>query len=426
MHPPSRFTHYIFAGRINDLEEYEKLASKSLYFRDYIPISTADNQQPKLRDVYFLLASDKPFEADETFEVHYYKDGSNTRERFAIDFDMKREAHYRIDYDKESDKHVMKLVDATETSDTNVLPLSTFFPAAQAEEGGVGVAGMSEQVEEQVFRSVASLSENDVAKSAIIGQLQNDRTTVGRKIDLMGVLQGEDPKVIADYLMYATDREPMIVTIWDLSRHTDPQLAAKSRSLIENFDVENYVRAELKSEDETRTERAAILLSRLEPGLASRLLEKANIGDFPAKEVPPHRQLVPTGTGYGDRYYFVTELKSGEFEGGWAGDVLGFTDCWKKVYSEEMEWRVQQGVNQGMMQIVGETGLENAVDVANWAERSIGDVWNEIVAVSGKYKWRDSKEEALKVVDQIERCGGEAHFVDGKNLSTPQYWELTW
>lgn len=386
MHPPSHINPqpriYYFEGKISGLQEYEEIASDDLYFQSYTPNTPSTPEGIKKRDEKFLIVRDgKPFDDKDIFIVYFQKQGKKEQELLSIKYKLGEKPIYKVFYDRKKDKHVLKLISPEQTRSSMSLLESVFFQTAYAQET------------QNVHMDSGITSSSKDVKQRVIEELQDERTPVGEKIDLLQSLGKETDRKLGEYLKRNTIKETMILTILDLSRHTDAQLAAYSQKLINRFDLASYVSDELQSEDQQRLENVYKLLARIEGSQRKTLLsavKKSGVKVPNRFDATKSRVLIPTGSLQGDRYYVRAS--------------------WN--------WSIPQK-NQGQDRNTFNC-LTEVFNNALGKKKTLKKERIEMEQLKGKrFIYGYSKQWALRFVDRIVACGGKATFVNGITLKVP-------
>ena len=341
--PPSRMN--IFSGTIINLRDYEKIESPELYFRNYTPdfvdhAKIAHNA--KIREEAFLISSNEPFFQEKNFSVYYRKQGSANPQKLVLRYTDKPNPAYRVVYDKTNDQHYLKLDEQKHSG--KKYELLNFFGNAYAQDKKMitktqDIARKTRKIPKQAI----DLGPN-LINLRVIETLQNERAPVGLKIDLLKVIDRSSKNILDQYVKYTSKKEPMALTLLDLSRHTDRQLANKAKEILKKFNLPLFVNNALKSDSSNANSVATKILRRIsiddfifilaqnkfdedssmliektirktmkkaqEKKLQARASPKA-LPRYPKKLQPKIKNLksfgskvlIPTGSSQGDRYY---------------------------------------------------------------------------------------------------------------------------
>jgi hypothetical protein len=211
--------------------------------------------------------------------------------------------------------------------------------------------------------------------------LQEESTAVGLKIaTLDSIMQSSNP---AGFLSVRTNKEPSALTLLDLSRHTDKELAYKAQQLLRIAQFDAKMINDLGSKDEQTEQAAEEALFRMEKSRAQRILDRAPIPEAQKKRLDNEvengartRLPIPTGTSQGDRYYIQAE---------W--NTASAVQCVYRLFAQEdfsFARQEQSSATKGKPET-----------------KSI---------ISNVY---DSKAKALGAYDEILRCHARPKFVAG-------------
>ena len=229
----------------------------------------------------------------------------------------------------------------------------------------------------------------DPVSGSSIGALQFEGTISEEKIQVMAELEQLEDEGLQRCLQAITKKEVIVLTIWDLSRHTNPLVAEKAQVLAARFDLASYVDGEVDSEDEERLQDIVEFLLRIEPAQAKDILEQVSFETEEAGQIVEAvssgtaRVLIPTDSEGGDRYYVLASWDSADEES---------VNCLTKLFNEELS-----------------------------AQRTLEQEGQRMQELNGQRRvyWY-SKEWALSLAESIEKCGAEASFVSGPGDSASE------
>ncbi len=373
-HPPGV---YVFRGVVRNLKAYETLdpAIPDVYFRSVLrPVFAGDETQFR-NERFIALQLNKPFKRGQTIPVDFVK-GKEKRLTLEIEYSGdEEEPAYVIAWDEKSQKNVLSRVSSSPAH----AGLVRIFPEAHAQEA----AEPSLRVEraQGVVRAAPSDTYNP-RYGHIIKNLQDPYTDVGTKIVSVEELQGLDTGEKRDVLLTRTSKESMLVTLFDLTRHSDAELASKARSALAQFDFREYLAGELRSPVKARREAASDILFRLDRSQAAEVLKQAG-----AERDPALRNLAsqaasddnfqtvrPSGSARGDQYYVKAT---------WDPKSPEVVACLTRLFNQAL---------------ISKRSLQD--EVALMAGRSQRIVY-----------WYE-KEWAIGIAHDIEKCGGRARFIN--------------
>ena len=214
----------------------------------------------------------------------------------------------------------------------------------------------------------------------IIRILQDERTNVGSKIEALDKLNKLAKDSLYDIITKKTQKEDMILTITDLTRHTDRELAFKAKKLSNLVNLNKIISDRLNSSNAKIVKDAQKIVRRLDKAQATAILkyvdtmQSAEMKKF-TKEILSGKTLTPlkpTGSSNGDRYYVRAQ---------WNSNDNGTVDCLTLLFNQEL-------LNRPSLQ----------------KEADFMKVRNE------RWIYWYSKEWALEIVTKINKCGGKASF----------------
>lgn len=227
----------------------------------------------------------------------------------------------------------------------------------------------------------------DPVSKAAITMLQFEETPSQEKIQFIDELSELDDKKFQQCLQAVTKKEVIVLTISDLSRHTNSDVAEKAKVLMQQFNMVSYVEEGINSEDEERQKDIVKFLLRIEEEQAKKVLEEASFEEEISSKVQGEvsggirRVLIPTESEQGDRYYI---------QASWDPANLEQISCLTALFNEELQGeRTLEQEEQKMKEL-------NGTRRAYWY----------------------SKEWALGMAESIEGCGAKASFVSGSEASS--------
>jgi hypothetical protein len=288
---------YVFSGEIRGLHDYEKITSTELFFKR-VPVPTIAPRMPGLRDEQFVIVQTKPFSPADTFRLWFSK-SDDDQEEFTIKYSAGN-PKLKFEWNEQKGKNVLQ-------------------PAVEAAVTGAWLPGLPElEAATQAKAAVAKKARPAAAPPAapavdpyMIRALQDERSQVGTKINILDKLSLLDAASLRAYLTARTAKEPVAITLVDLSRHADRELAFKAQRLLAKADLDGILVGQLAAPDKQARDAAAQTLMRLEQPRALKIIDaaksappaqiaevKRQIAAQPAVEMP-----IPTGSPNGDRYY---------------------------------------------------------------------------------------------------------------------------
>ncbi|MBD3338467.1 MAG: hypothetical protein GF353_05130 [Candidatus Lokiarchaeota archaeon] len=356
---------HVFKGTITNLKEYEKITSNDLYLKATM-IRPLEKGLPQIRDEHFICIQNKPFENDQRFKIYYSK-GQGRVEEFIINYSSYPIVEYCVEWDEISGKNILKCSNPSNHS-------FFFLNSAYAQQEKLDL--YKEKFQPESFR----------IDTYLIELLQEERTDIGQKIEALDRLSNFPDSQLRDYLEIQTFKEPMTLTLLDLSRHTDKELAYKAKKLInDRFKFDDYLRQKLISSSTNKNE-AIKLLFRIEKERAVRILNEIPSSSKKSwmnntltkiKSGEKTKVLYPTGSSKGDRYYVHAK---------WDYKNKEVLECLTTLFYREL---------------IHNRTYDEEVKLMKGKDNKRSDRW---------VYWY-SKEWALYIAEKIENCGGRASFV---------------
>ncbi len=354
---------HVFEGKIVALNEYEKVTSNELYFKPVL-LSKIEQNLPQYREENFIVVQNKPFDDNQEFIIFYSK-GEGKIEEFKIRYNSQSCERFRIHWDNNVGHNVL------------VLALSKWYKPFFID---------SVYANELPKYIPIEKSEINPVNKNVISLLQSESTDIGQKINLIDQLSVLNNNQLNQYIQTVTNKESMILTLLDLSRHWGLELAYKSKKLInDRFQVNDYLAKKLTSQSQEKTIFVDILF-RIEKEQAMKILNSIpqNIRSSSINSIIDDvaggrktKVLFPTGSSKGDRYYVQAEWDSKN-----TAAVTSLTNLFyrelihNRTYSEELKI------------MKGKDGKNNK-RIVYWY----------------------SKEWALYIANKINECGGNASFI---------------
>ena len=292
---------YYFGGEIKSLEQYDNLQSdsESIFFRSHY--ETAPYYQQFSQTAYFLIVGDKPFSPGDGFDLDLYK-GTFNKEKITqdrnilhVEYDPKDPSPiYELDCCDKKGQYTLK---KTSTQRSSFLNETVVYAAPSPQEADAGNA-----------RSSSSKPKTSSARVTVelTSPLKDPSADIGERSLILQRLQSLDREALAkaldddDSATNASD-DPLVLTILDLTRHSDKQLAYRARSVLAQLDVNLYIAARLVSSNEGTRRSAERILFRVDTTMAGQILQLAKSKGWKSATIEQEiesgektRVLVPT------------------------------------------------------------------------------------------------------------------------------------
>jgi hypothetical protein len=372
-HQPST---YIFRGEVMGLNDYEDVFCEEFYCRQ-TKVPMADGEGYDIKRWHFVFLQDNPIQENRTFDVSYRKGRGSAWENFTLDYIPCPIAKYRIVWDSLAERNSLKIIyPAPPPAQDN--GSAFLFNTAYAQD--------RPQVMEKAFplkEKKMDYVEFERSTENLVRLLQDERTDVGRKIEVLDAVREMDDERFRVFVESSTPKEPMLLTLLDLGRHTDRELAYKSRRLLATrANLPAELKRMLLSENPKMREMAESIVFRIEPPRAREIVDKMTadenipgIDTLQQKLASGHvsRVLIPTGSERGDRYYVRAS---------WDQEDRNLVDCLTQLFHREL---------------MSKRTLEEEKEIMAGREERLVYWYSK--------KW------ALDMASKIEQCGAEASFV---------------
>ena len=363
---------HIYTGKIMSIHHDDKTVEEvaaaldNMSFKRPLPQSF---QQPPMRTEHFVIIQDQPFEEDQEIPIYFnrYTPGKGPRHNWRqwnIRISKKPFAFYRLPTEKE----IMEYDSKRNVSEGffSIFPVKTAWARQPMR-----------PFEYDTF---------DILNIGLIERLQQESTPSKEKMNIINELLKMKSEVRQQYLDFSTHKEPLIVTICDLARHTNYDLACKAKELLRvESGIVGSINRQISKEILTEQKRMLLelIISRLEPSQALNTLNEVMytnnmywIDDIYKRLVLgkiTNRALIPSESPRGDRYYVMATWKAGQKQ---IYECLTYLFNRSLISSRTLE---QEG------QLMG---------TRNW-----------------RLVYWYSKEWSLAMAQSIEDCGGKAAFV---------------
>jgi len=363
---------HVFRGEIKDLSTYEQVAADDFYFRTELRTAMQGESDP-LHNVHFVAIQARPFVKGQLFEIAYLKEGAAKRTTLRLAYEGEAAPAYRIEYNEQARVSELKKIPtlAQPAQEQQHAAYSPFAAYAQS----LPVSKLPAMSSQIVQRSVQAPAGVDMR---LVSLLQDSRTPVGAKIDALDRLNALDAASLKAYAQAVTDREPFALTLIELSRHSDKELAYKAKTLADKAGVDATLAAQLNSPTAEVRGGAQKAVLRVTPERAERIIQQAPNSARNrtlASEVQTgdkQRVLRPVGSAGGDRYYVKAN---------WDPNNQRVVSCLTGLFQREL-----------------------------MSARSPQDEQKLMAGKSERLVFWYTKEWALSMADKIDACGAKASF----------------
>jgi hypothetical protein len=367
---------HLFKGDIINVGENHRFVSSDMYLKRVKVGELGSEDSPM--DVYkwqFFCFQMKPFKDDQKFILLHKKTGGNM-ERAEIQFSQQPDLQYEIVFDENTGK--------------NILKLKTEIAGMRASYSGLLYADVFPQERQIPFNKDLILQKrmNEEALAEMIEVLQEETSDLGKKIEIVDYLSfmAENTELrgrFENILSMITPKEPVLLTLLDLTRHTDRELAFKCRRLVfDKYHFDNILKERIGSNNEALHEGLELILFRIEREMLLEIMgsipeENRSRFYFRIMELiesgKKSRVLKPTGSARGDRYYMQIE---------WDRDNPDSVQRLAEIFTELF-----------------------------FQQRTLEEERNLMEEQGHRILWRHSKRELLSIIDPIEHSGGNITFI---------------
>ncbi|HXM65984.1 MAG TPA: hypothetical protein VN911_04570 [Candidatus Acidoferrum sp.] len=351
---------FVFRGEIQDLQEYESLASDGMYFKTEIK---SDIDGIPLRNEIFAVISDAPFMTGQVFEVEFSKNKS-------------RRNKFRVSYDP-SDLYPKYIVEWDDSSHTNVLKKQ-----AQASVKSDWLRLFGDPIVHAAPQRASAAESADANGQAPaspradswIATIQDPRSDVGSKLVALDGLSTKPNEIEKK----STGTEPPLATVLDLTRHSDKEVSYKAGRVLAQIDYVGIVVQKLQSPQKQDQQDGEMIFGKLGKDDQSRVLSKLDPSlaahwSVRANQLARTERVLPTASPQGDRYYVKATWNPGNSSA---------VECLSTLFNKELITDRTLDQERNLMQ-----GRRDRV-----------------------VYWYD-KEWSVGMAEKIKSCGGAASYV---------------
>jgi hypothetical protein len=363
---------HVFRGEIKNLTAYEQVAGDELYFRTELQTVLQGETDPPLHNLHFIAIQDRPFTPGQLFDLAYLKEGASKRTVLRVAYQDGAEPVYRIEYNEQAQVSELKQVQTLATAAQPEHHAASPFAAYARSLPILGLQAASARVQPPAVQVPAGVD------MRLVDLLQDSRTPVGAKIDALDRLRALDAASLKAYAETVTQSEPFALTLIELSRHSDRELASKARALADKAGVDRILATQLNSSKAHVRSEAQQAVFRVAPERAEAILQQAPATPQTRKlatevrEGSRQRVLTPVGSAGGDRYYVKAS---------WDPHNRQAVECLSGLFNRELV-----------------------------STRSLGDERKLMAGRSQRLVYGYTKDWALNIADQIEACSATASF----------------
>ena len=362
---------HIFIGEIKDLEDYEQVDGDGFYFKTELKKQLV-GENVNLRNEYFAVIQDQPFFQGQRFELAYFKQAQTKRTLFTVQYDDGALPTYRIVYNEASGVSELKKIQPVSAVVKN--SLTDLFTVYAQTLPAASVSSSRSQLEAQ-----QAAPPRKGVDLRLVNLLQDTRTPVGRKIDALDQLGRVDAATLQIYAATVNSGEPFALTLIELSRHSDKEMASKASKLVLKSQAETVLAQQLSSSNREIRAAAERAVFRVTPDRADRILKQASPSartqalSAQVRLGAKQQLLVPVGAANGDRYYL------------------------------EASWNPVDGKSVHCLAVLFNREAPSSNTVEEEEKLMAGQKGRRIIELN-------TKESALSIAEKIKSCGGQASF----------------
>lgn len=385
-----RSMNHVFSGRVEGLKEYQETISSSLFIKSVFQKSLIDGVPTPHQD-HFIITKKGPFVNGETFDIGILIksiDGKSSLKLFEIEYSGQNYIRLKYDVEAGTGDPILKPIKCN----SNKISFQKFSLIRAVYAGADSILKQIKKTTKETgnYYELKGTSSDehtsDVPKSYNIDNaietLQNERASVLEKINALNILLLSDKKIFEENIYKLSYPEPLILTVEDLKRHTDKEIAEKARILSKRTSLKAFV-TKINRDSLLEQEDIEKIILCLDPDTGMNLLRtlvadnelnwaEELLGEL-EKQTKRFMPLIPTGSTRGDRYYVKAE---------WDSDNKSIVECLTQLFNESL--------------ISNRTLEEEKKMMANRNERFV--YWY-------------SKNWARGIAKAINNCGANATFV---------------
>jgi hypothetical protein len=363
---------FVFHGEIRGLRSYEYVNSPKMY-RKSEPRPKLGNDPENYRDEHFVILQSSPFKNGQQFELDFWKDGAQAMDQFYLTYGGDQPV-YTVTFDEKQGRNTLNSVPEVKRDGA----LNQLF----AEPTVYAQTGATAQVQvDQGRRRISTTGQPAAAQSSATLILQDSHSTVGAKLGVIRDLLKQSSNV---NLLDGLPGEPLIITLLDLSRHSDPELAYYASQLLNQTGATQKVVGLLRSSNSEQQRVGMSALLHMDERSSAEVL-----GSVPSTKAafeahpPTWLRLIPTASSQGDQYYVRAS---------WDPKNATVVNCLTDLFNKELISNRPIEQEKKLMQ-------EKNTRLVYWYDK----------------QW------SMYISDRITRCGGSASYVSPSRKGMAKY-----
>jgi hypothetical protein len=361
---------YFFKGQIRNLQPQEDIASDIYYLkREVRGALSNEDATGLLRNEHFIIFQSHPFRRGQTFELDFAKNHQR-RTQLWITYDPdEEEPVYEVGYDEANQRIFLKHVSQS--------PPATVVNFLDWKLEKDVLAAENPQAKTAKQQAPAHNLDGD---EKVVAVLRDPRSDIAVKLNAIDTLTSRDELALRQDLRLDIGG-PFALTIFDLTQHSDAELASKATLLAKRIDIDGYLVDELSSNDSARRGSAEKILLRISRVHAQAILRRVDVKRHEDLERVSQdvasglntKVLKPTASLQGDRYYLKAT---------WNPSDQRIVTCLEQLFNTELE-----------------------------STRTIKEEQTIMQGRNQRFVYWYSKDWVLDISRKIKKCGGNAEFV---------------
>jgi hypothetical protein len=353
----SRPKIYAYAATIKNLHDYESLsADHNVYFwTEQTNLHPEVDDPTLLRHEHLVVLQDHPFEAGQTIQISLAK-SLVPRDKCGLPYvgDAAEPAFLWV-----LDEKLQKMVLKPEFEPTKTALLSLFVKSAQAAE-------MTSQAARPDAERAAETPQPKVAQPSLsnecepFAELAKPDASVGARLVAADRVLAISDSGARQCVRSAPQNLELVASVKGLTRHSDPELAAKAGWIADKIAWKDALVQGLGSSNEKTSQAAKAAVQDLGPSDARQVLGEVS----PGLATPiPQEKPIPTGTNAGDRFYVRAN---------WSATDAKAADCLTRLFNKELLGRPSLKKEEEFMK--GRTSRVVYSMTEAWAEHISGKI----------------------------------------------------
>ncbi|HEX4386387.1 MAG TPA: hypothetical protein VH083_25710 [Myxococcales bacterium] len=318
----SRPKIYAYAASIKNLRDYETIsADHNVYFwAEQTNLHPEVDDPTLLRHEHLVVLQDHPFEPGQTVQITLAK-SQVARGTCGLPYLGDSEPAFIWVLDEKSQKMVLK-----PEIDTKASLLSFFVKSAFAAE-------VTSQAARPAAERAADIQQPKVPQASLstecepFADLAKADASVGARLVAADQVLAISDASARQCVRSAPQNLELVASVKGLTRHSDPELAAKAGWIADKIAWKEALVQGLGSSNAKTSQAAKAAVQDLEPSDAKQVLGDVSAG---LTTPVPQEKPIPTGTNAGDRFYVRAR---------WSAADPKAVDCLTRLFNSELQGR---------------------------------------------------------------------------------------